>query len=75
LRLEFKSMKATPYVSSIGGLIVLVIDIVVIAEILQSNRETLHKVLWTLFVLVFPILGAIIYFLFGRTGHQYQPIG
>lgn len=49
----------------IGGLIVLILDIWAIISIINSSSEMLSKVLWTLIVLVFPILGFIVWFFFG----------
>lgn len=52
-----------------GGLIVLIADVWAIVNILQSGRSTGDKVLWTVVVLVLPVLGFILWFFFGpRTG-------
>ncbi|ORY00225.1 hypothetical protein BCR34DRAFT_606326 [Clohesyomyces aquaticus] len=48
------------------GFIVLVLDIIVFIEVLQSNRDVPHKVLWCLVVFLFPVLGMIIYWLFSN---------
>lgn len=53
---------------SLGGLIVLALDIWAIINIFQSSIDTTKKLLWTLLVLLFPILGLIIWFLFGPKG-------
>jgi succinate dehydrogenase/fumarate reductase cytochrome b subunit len=53
----------------LGGLIVLVADIWAIVNILQSGASTGDKVLWTVLVIVLPILGFILWYFFGpRTG-------
>jgi hypothetical protein len=48
-------------------------------EVLQSNRDVPHKVLWALLVFIFPIGGMIIYWLFSnRAAHNrggYEVIG
>lgn len=52
-----------------GGLIVLIADVWAIMNILQSGGSTGDKVLWTVVVLVLPVLGFILWFFFGpRTG-------
>ncbi|MBB5723988.1 hypothetical protein FHS72_003636 [Loktanella ponticola] len=51
--------------AGIGGLIVLALNIWAIISILSSSATTGAKVLWTLLVLVLPILGFIIWFLAG----------
>jgi hypothetical protein len=53
----------------LGGLIVLVADVWAIVNILQSGGSTGDKVLWTVIVLVLPVLGFILWYFFGpRTG-------
>lgn len=57
--------------SGIGGLIVLALDIWAIVSIIGSRASTGSKVLWTLLVLILPILGFIIWLVAGpksRTG-------
>ncbi|CAM1508751.1 Fc.00g055990.m01.CDS01 [Cosmosporella sp. VM-42] len=61
------------------GFIVLVLDIIVWLEVLQSNRPPSHKLLWCLVVFIFPVVGVIIYWLFSnRKGHMrgsgYEPV-
>ncbi|KAK0122519.1 hypothetical protein ONS95_010747 [Cadophora gregata] len=61
----------------IVGLIVLVLDVIAFIEILKSGRPALNKLLWCLLVFLFPIVGLIIYFFFGRTASSsgsYEPI-
>lgn len=52
-------------VNGLWGLIVLAADIWAIVNILQSGTTTGKKVLWTLIVLVLPVLGFIIWFFAG----------
>ena len=52
-------------VNGFWGLIVLVADIWAIVNILQSGATTGKKVLWTVLVLVLPVLGFIIWFFAG----------
>ena len=53
----------------LGGFIVLIADVWAIVNILQSSASTAAKVLWTVVVIVLPILGFILWFFFGpRTG-------
>jgi hypothetical protein len=54
---------------SVWGLIVLVADIWAIVNILQSGADTTKKVLWTVVVIVLPVLGFILWLFLGpRTG-------
>lgn len=50
----------------IFGLIILILDIIAIVDVLKSGKPTLHKLLWILLILLFPLVGLIIYYLLGR---------
>lgn len=52
--------------SFIIGLIVLIFDIFAIADILKSNRDTATKVILIVLILMFPIIGAGVYWLVFR---------
>ena len=52
-------------VNGLWGLIVLVADIWAIVNILQSGVSTGKKVLWTVLVILLPVLGFIIWFFAG----------
>lgn len=52
-------------VGGLGGLIILVLDIYAIVKIVGSGAGTGTKVLWIVVVLLLPILGVILWFLFG----------
>jgi Phospholipase_D-nuclease N-terminal len=50
------------------GLIILIFDVWAIVSIFQSGASTGTKVIWTVVVLVLPVLGFILWFLFGPKG-------
>lgn len=52
-------------VAGIGGLILLGLAIYAIVNIIGSSAGTGAKVLWTLFVLLLPLLGFIIWLIAG----------
>ncbi|GAA6147497.1 PLDc N-terminal domain-containing protein [Pseudooceanicola nitratireducens] len=52
-------------VSGLGGLIILALDIWAIVSIISSGTTTGKKVLWTLLVLLLPVLGFIIWLVAG----------
>ncbi len=53
----------------LGGLIVLIADVWAIINIFQSSADTGKKVLWTVLVIILPVLGFILwYFLGPKTG-------
>ncbi|KAL2106017.1 hypothetical protein VUR80DRAFT_7417 [Thermomyces stellatus] len=61
------------------GVIVLILDLIVIVEVLQSTRSPMSKLIWCLVVFLFPIVGMVIYWLFSnRTAHKrgagYEPV-
>lgn len=53
------------YPNSLWGLIVLAADVWAIINIFQSSATTGNKALWTLLVLVLPVLGFIIWYFAG----------
>ena len=52
--------------SSVLGLIILVLDILAIVNCVQSSMETGKKVLWIVLILILPLIGLILYYLVGR---------
>ena len=48
------------------GLIILVLDIIAIADCLKSSMETAKKILWVVVILVLPLVGMALYFLIGK---------
>ena len=52
--------------SSIIGLVILVLDIVAIIDVIKRPMDTGKKVLWILLILILPLVGMILYFLLGR---------
>jgi hypothetical protein len=55
-------------VNGIIGLLILAADIYAILKIAQSSASNGKKVLWILVVLLFPVIGLIIWFLLGPGG-------
>lgn len=56
-------------IGGIFGLLILIADIWAIINIVQSTTTTGKKVLWTVLVLLLPVLGLILWLLMGpRTG-------
>jgi hypothetical protein len=49
----------------IGGLIVLVLDVWAIVNVLQSPGDVPKKVGWTVLIIILPVLGFILWALFG----------
>ncbi len=47
------------------GLLILIGDVYAIVKTLQSDASTGSKVLWIVLILVLPLLGLILWFLFG----------
>ncbi len=52
-------------ITGLGGLIILVLDLWAIVSIIGSGATTGKKVLWTLLVLILPVVGFIIWLLAG----------
>ena len=49
----------------LGGLIVLIADVWAIVNIFQSGADTGKKVLWTVLVIILPVLGFILWYFLG----------
>ncbi|KAI8140158.1 hypothetical protein BJV82DRAFT_624098, partial [Fennellomyces sp. T-0311] len=75
--MEPLSKNMLSYSGGIVGLIILILDLIVIFEVLNSNRSAGGKIGWSLLVFFFPVVGIILYFLFSnRAQHsaRYEPI-
>jgi len=53
--------------TGIVGLVILVLDIVAIVKVLSGRGSAGHKVLWTLLILILPLIGMILYFVIGQS--------
>jgi hypothetical protein len=53
------------YQGGLGSLIVLIADVWAIVNIFQSSADTGSKVLWTVVVVVLPLLGFILWYIWG----------
>lgn len=49
----------------LGGLLVLIADVWAIVNIFQSGADTGKKVLWTVLVIILPVLGFILWYFLG----------
>lgn len=52
-------------VRGFGGLIVLALDLWALVSILGSSASTGSKVLWALLVILFPLVGFLLWLIFG----------
>lgn len=55
-------------VGGLLGLIILVLDVWAIVKVVQSGADTGAKVLWIVLILLLPVLGLILWMLFGPRG-------
>jgi hypothetical protein len=51
--------------TGIGGLIILIADIFAIVMILQSSAKGVEKLVWSLVVLLLPLIGLILWYFAG----------
>ena len=56
----------------VGGVIVLLLDVYALWNVLTSSASTLAKVLWTLLILILPVLGFFIWLIAGPKGNRAQ---
>jgi len=50
---------------SLIGLIILVLDIWAIVQLFKSRASSLEKLLWTILIIVLPVVGLIIWYFIG----------
>jgi hypothetical protein len=46
--------------------IIVILDVVALLEIYRSERATGEKIVWSLVIILFPVLGCVAYYFFGR---------
>lgn len=51
---------------SILYIAIIIFDVIVILDIFKSSLDSTKKILWTVAVIFFPVLGALIYWFAGR---------
>ena len=56
--------------TSVIGLLILVLDIFAIVKIIQSSASGTEKILWILAVLIFPLVGMVVWFFAGPGGKK-----
>lgn len=52
---------------NILGTLVLILDIVAIVSVLLGRGSLGHKLLWTLLIILLPVVGMVLYYLIGRS--------
>jgi len=52
--------------STLTYIAILIIDVIVILDIFKQSWDGMKKVVWTLIVLILPVLGPIVYWLVAR---------
>ena len=55
------------------GLIILIADIYAIVKTVQSDASTGAKVLWSFVIIVFPLVGLLLWLILGPRGHGGRP--
>jgi len=47
-------------------LLIVIVDVIVILDILRSNKDSEKKILWVIAVIFLPVLGPILYYIIGK---------
>ncbi|MBK1701481.1 PLDc N-terminal domain-containing protein [Thiococcus pfennigii] len=55
-------------VGGLFGLILLILNVYAVVKIVQSRADTAAKVLWIVLILLLPVVGLILWALFGPKG-------
>lgn len=53
-------------IGGLFGIIIFVLDFIAIWGVLKSGKTLGRKILWIIGIIVFPVLGLIVYYFFGR---------
>lgn len=53
--------------STLFAALVVILDIVAIVSVVSGHSSNERKVLWTVVILLLPVIGMVLYFLFGRS--------
>lgn len=57
-----------PFAYGFCGLVILILDVIAVVEVLNSDWSAGSKLIWILLILFAPILGLVLYYLFAREG-------
>ena len=49
------------------AILIFILDIVAVLSVLLGTGSVLHKILWIAVIILFPVIGLIVYLLIGRT--------
>ena len=56
----------TYLIVAIAALLIVYFDIYAIVDAVGGNKKTAVKAAWILFIIAMPVIGMILYFIFGR---------
>ena len=56
------------FLSTIGSVIILILDIVAIISVIGSSESSLSKLVWVLVILFLPIIGLLLWLVIGPRG-------
>jgi hypothetical protein len=53
--------------SALFAILVVILDVVAIVSVVSGHSSNERKVLWTVVILLLPVVGMVLYFLIGRS--------
>lgn len=53
-------------IQSFAGLLILILDIIALVDIYKRPMDITKKLLWVLVILVFPVVGMVLYFILNK---------
>ncbi len=53
-------------IGGLFGIVIFVLDLIAIWGVLKSGKTLGNKILWIIGIIIFPVLGLIVYYFFGR---------
>ena len=48
------------------GLVILVLDIIAILDCVKSSLDKTKKIIWIVVIIVFPLIGLVLYYVIGK---------
>jgi hypothetical protein len=52
--------------STLIGLLILIVDVIIVIDIMNSRKDAEKKILWIIAVVFLPVLGPILYYVIGK---------
>jgi hypothetical protein len=52
------------------GILILILDIIAVVSVIGGSSSVERKILWTVLIVLLPVVGMVLYYLLGRDGND-----